>query len=112
MIVWGGGTIPFSTGGRYCACSGTAATYYQDADSDGHGNATYSIASCAQPIGFETVGDDCNDSVARVCGTPTEVQDLHLVDLITLPWSPPVSPGATFGVNNTESPSPACVLYS
>jgi uncharacterized delta-60 repeat protein len=40
----------------------TLTTYYQDADSDGYGNAAVSQNACAQPAGYVTDNTDCNDA--------------------------------------------------
>ena len=42
----------------------TAATWYEDADSDGLGNASVTDLACAQPSGFVGAGTDCDDSDA------------------------------------------------
>jgi hypothetical protein len=49
--------------------------YYPDVDGDGYGNTAASIKSCAPPVGFITIGGDCNDNnatirpgAAEVCG--------------------------------------------
>ncbi len=50
-------------------------TYYQDADSDGYGNASATQVGCTNPIGYVTDNTDCDDAaplinpgVAEVCG--------------------------------------------
>ena len=37
-----------------------AASWYQDSDTDGHGDASVSQLSCAAPTGFVASSDDCN----------------------------------------------------
>jgi len=36
--------------------------WYQDADSDGFGNSTVMVSDCAQPVGYVSVGGDCDDT--------------------------------------------------
>ncbi|MDP2317420.1 MAG: MopE-related protein [Pseudomonadota bacterium] len=36
-------------------------TYYDDADSDGYGNAELSVSACGVPSGYAETGDDCDD---------------------------------------------------
>ena len=42
----------------------TAATWYEDADADGLGNAAVTDAACDQPLGFVDNGTDCDDTDA------------------------------------------------
>lgn len=48
-------------------------TYWQDADGDGYGNAAVSINACAQPAGYVTNNQDCNDGNASVYPGALEV---------------------------------------
>ncbi|NEN22464.1 T9SS type A sorting domain-containing protein [Cryomorpha ignava] len=41
---------------------GSVQTWYADTDNDGHGDPNATIESCAQPTGYVTLGDDCNDN--------------------------------------------------
>ncbi len=41
-----------------------ASTWYQDADSDGYGNASVSDVECAQPTGYVADSSDCDDTVS------------------------------------------------
>ncbi len=43
-----------------------AATWYQDADGDGHGDGSVSRKACSQPTGFVSNSDDCDDTSAAV----------------------------------------------
>ncbi|MFH1466506.1 MAG: MopE-related protein [Pseudomonadota bacterium] len=49
-----------------------AATWYQDADSDGYGEATDASVACAAPTGFVADGSDCDDDDAMVHPGATE----------------------------------------
>ena len=40
--------------------------FYADADGDGHGIATATVAGCIAPPGYETTHDDCNDVDAAI----------------------------------------------
>lgn len=44
----------------------TSVTYYQDSDGDGLGNPAVSQAVCAQPTGYVTNANDCNDANAAI----------------------------------------------
>jgi hypothetical protein len=44
----------------------TSVTYYQDSDGDGFGNPAVSQAVCAQPTGYVTNANDCNDANAAI----------------------------------------------
>jgi hypothetical protein len=53
-------------------CNGTvdgadavdASTYYEDADADGYGNASSTLAACSPPSGYVTDTTDCDDATA------------------------------------------------
>jgi hypothetical protein len=77
MLVWGGQRNGWylTTGGLLCGCTGPVGTWYQDVDADGHGAATVAQASCAQPAGFVTTGDDCDDLRATVHPGAAEICD-------------------------------------
>lgn len=50
----------------------TPATWYEDSDGDGYGNAAVTQSSCAQPTGYVANNTDCNDANASFttnCGT-------------------------------------------
>ena len=75
MIVWGGegyGSY-LASGGGYCAC--VPATFYRDADGDGFGVSTDTVASCAAPPGYVAGAGDCEDAVASTYPGATEVKD-------------------------------------
>ena len=66
-------------------CNGTidddlAVTYYRDADSDTYGDPNESATACAQPDGYVTNQDDCDDSSRLVQPGGVEVCDLIGVD--------------------------------
>jgi hypothetical protein len=64
MIVWAGSPLT-AHGGRYCAVPAcVVATWYRDADGDGHGNSSDPVLSCSQPPGYVASDDDCNDASA------------------------------------------------
>jgi hypothetical protein len=50
-----------------------AATWYPDADRDGYGDEASPIASCDQPEGTLSTGDDCDDTNAQVHPGASEV---------------------------------------
>ncbi|MFM9985708.1 MAG: MopE-related protein, partial [Flavobacteriales bacterium] len=52
---------------------GTIATWYQDIDNDGFGNASISQETCTQPSGYVSVSGDCNDNNASVHPGATEI---------------------------------------
>jgi hypothetical protein len=52
---------------------GVKTTYYRDADGDGYGSATVTLAACSLPAGYVTTGTDCNDGAASVHPGATEV---------------------------------------
>ena len=54
---------------------GLDATYYQDLDSDGYGNAAVSQIACATPTGYVLNPDDCNDASAAASPVATEICD-------------------------------------
>jgi hypothetical protein len=41
-------------------------TYYQDADGDGYGNPAVTVSACVAPIGYVTLGTDCDDVKATI----------------------------------------------
>lgn len=43
-----------------------APAYYPDNDNDGFGDNSQELIACAPPVGYISVGGDCNDSVASV----------------------------------------------
>jgi hypothetical protein len=51
---------------------GVMLVFYRDADHDGHGNVSDTIAACAAPISFVAGGDDCDDTIATVHPGATE----------------------------------------
>lgn len=53
----------------------TSVTYYQDSDGDGLGNPAVSQAVCAQPTGYVTNANDCNDANAAIGLAQTFYQD-------------------------------------
>jgi len=50
--------------GRNPSC--TEVTFFADADGDGHGDPSATIAACAAPDGYTTESDDCDDGDAAV----------------------------------------------
>ncbi len=52
---------------------GGSATYYADADRDGHGNPDASTTSCVQPPDTSTTATDCDDADSSVFPGATEV---------------------------------------
>jgi hypothetical protein len=52
-----------------------AATWYIDADGDGHGDASAAAPACDQPAGFSASDDDCNDLDATVYPSAPELCD-------------------------------------
>ena len=53
----------------------TTTTAYQDADSDGYGDADFSLQRCATPPGYALVSGDCDEANAAVNPGATEVCD-------------------------------------
>lgn len=54
---------------------GVQIVYYPDTDGDGYGNNAASVNACSPPVGYITIGGDCNDNnaaikpgAAEVCG--------------------------------------------
>lgn len=98
MLVWGGSTYEgdyLGTGERYCVCTGSTTTYFQDLDGDGHGDASVPVIACSQPPGSAVAGDDCDDGTAAVWGTPGEVPELDFLGQTTLGWTALGVPGGT-----------------
>ena len=94
MIVWGGGYL--RDGGALCACSGgTVSTWYPDADGDGRGVDTASVASCTQPPGYSAVGGDCYDADPTVWAAPQEARNLRFETKTDLYWDAPANAGGT-----------------
>ncbi len=56
--------------------TGTAATWYADADSDGFGDTEVSTLSCESPSGYSADPGDCDDTDAEVNPDATEICDL------------------------------------
>ena len=48
-------------------------TYYADSDGDGFGNDAVTTLACIQPLGFVTVGGDCNDTNNTIFPGATEI---------------------------------------
>ena len=44
------------------SCHGGCATFYADADADGHGNPASSVSRCSVPAGYVANSTDCNDA--------------------------------------------------
>ena len=55
------------------ATSADAKTWYLDADGDGYGDPTHTIASCSAPAGYASAGTDCNDTTASISPAAAEV---------------------------------------
>ena len=51
---------------------GVQATWWRDLDGDGHGDAVRPQLACAQPSGYSSVDDDCDDYDASVSPSATE----------------------------------------
>ena len=49
-----------------------AATWYLDADADGHGDARATTPACSQPTGYVSQGDDCDDADAAMSPSAAE----------------------------------------
>jgi hypothetical protein len=102
MIVWGGHDALdyLNTGGRYCAAC-VLQTWYEDADSDGHGDADDSQSSCLQPGGYVADGSDCDDADPGAWHAPSEVADVgvsRIMGGVELTWA---SQAATAGSATT-----------
>jgi len=52
---------------------GVGSIYYADTDGDGYGNASSSTTACAQPAGYVTSSNDCNDGNASINPGASEV---------------------------------------
>ena len=52
---------------------GVTTTYYADADSDGYGNASSTVADCSAPSGYVANSTDCDDGDGAVHPLATEV---------------------------------------
>ncbi|WP_242095158.1 MopE-related protein [Aestuariivivens sediminicola] len=50
-------------------------TFYRDSDNDGYGDANDTVQACAAPVGYVSVGGDCNDANMAVNPDATEVCD-------------------------------------
>ncbi len=48
-------------------------TWFQDLDSDGHGDATVSLTDCNEPVGYVSLGDDCDDGDATAYPSAPEL---------------------------------------
>jgi len=55
--------------------NGVLLTFYRDADTDGHGDATMTMEACAAPSGFVTSSDDCDDDCITCLPGGTETCD-------------------------------------
>jgi len=55
--------------------NGPAATWYQDSDGDGYGNAGVSLSGCAQPPAYVADATDCDDTRASVYPGAPEICD-------------------------------------
>lgn len=55
---------------------GVLNTYYFDNDGDTFGNSTIIILACAQPIGYVSNGNDCNDNQASINPATSELCNL------------------------------------
>ncbi|MFM7727881.1 MAG: putative metal-binding motif-containing protein, partial [Flavobacteriales bacterium] len=52
---------------------GVTSTFYADADGDGYGNASSSVAACSAPAGYVSNSTDCNDNNSDVRPNATEI---------------------------------------
>ncbi|MFY2558204.1 MopE-related protein, partial [Corallococcus terminator] len=52
---------------------GVQTTFYRDADGDGYGSATTTVAACSTPAGYVSNTSDCNDGSASIKPGGTEV---------------------------------------
>lgn len=85
----------------------TAATWYEDSDSDGLGNAEVSQMTCVQPVGYVSNSLDCNDgSPVAVCSVPSDVSvEMISTFSATIVWQS--SPCVTFyGLQYKKSTDP------
>jgi hypothetical protein len=91
IVVAGGGT---ASSIDFCLSTCVAGlTWYRDADGDGHGAASSTATSCAQPAGYVLAGDDCDDANPQVWETPGEARSLLFTNAQTFSWAPPASLG-------------------
>lgn len=51
----------------------TPPTWFLDSDGDGYGVASVSVAACTQPSGYSFDNSDCNDNIAAVYPSATEI---------------------------------------
>jgi len=91
LIVWSGNGL--DSGAELCLCSPTA-TWYQDLDGDGFGNAGAIVKACQQPAGYVPIAGDCNAGDGSLWSTPGEALGLMFDDPTHMHWSPPSAPGA------------------
>jgi len=54
---------------------GVLQTWYEDWDTDGYGDALYSVQACGQPAGYVADATDCNDLNANVNPSAVEICD-------------------------------------
>jgi len=109
MLVWGGvaNSGLLTLGGLYCTCA-NASVFYRDYDGDGFGDVSGWTHACTVPAGYAANHSDCNDAASASWNTPGEALNLAFVDLYTLSWDPPTSPGGSsvfYDVIRSDNPA-------
>jgi hypothetical protein len=84
-------------------------TWYPDADSDGYGDSSAPLLSCAQPVGYTLVAGDCNDGDLNIRPGVFELCDgvdnncNGVIDSYPDNYQPGIFPGsATYWVTDSD----------